>query len=548
MTIAVFHRLLTVDGMRDDPGSGKRHHAFDLREIDELAPAGTPSVYQGDENGGASVQSANGVAERRMAHDGWTIGVSDDAGQARTLLERRTIGAAIAINAPRAERRHRHHHQLWIYLAQHLIAEPKFRQYLDGIVVDSEVSTGEELFGKMQALRPRQIERDAPLVAVHDAEARHLLIHLFENILWPPVNAAPPVRILYRLDLDHVGAEIRQGARANRTGPPHREIDNTHALERKPIRIACLGRRRACGCIIGTGRDGLPLADRGNCSAASWRRAGQSLHGARGKAGLAADGDRYNRSARSFLFVTDEVADAGHRHDRNSSLEPFSKPLLRGALLQLRTKSAFDFFHVLEPVDAKKQRRIIAQVEQPQHLAEGTPLRRCHRGNTQPALLRSIDADGKCRPEAIDADPAHDVPAQGRLKHNVFGDRNARFENRQLAGAAVSIVHAAQHGRRRCYKAPQAGKDAGLEIGCVNRRPFDWPDQLHQSRQRPNGRVGRLKIPVWTLTAKPACFDMNKARIVSLERGKVECRTVRRIDIAAVDQDVAVDDQLRQAQ
>ena len=100
MTVAVFHRLLAVDGMRDDPGSSKRHHAFDLREIDELALAGTPSVDQGDENGGASVQSANGVTERRVAHDGWPIGVSDDARQARALLERRTIGAAIAINAP----------------------------------------------------------------------------------------------------------------------------------------------------------------------------------------------------------------------------------------------------------------------------------------------------------------------------------------------------------------------------------------------------------------------------------------------------------------
>ena len=52
----------------------------------------------------------------------------------------------------------------------------------------------------MQALRPRQIERDAPLVAVLDAEPWHLLIHLFENIIRSPVDAAPPVRILYRLD------------------------------------------------------------------------------------------------------------------------------------------------------------------------------------------------------------------------------------------------------------------------------------------------------------------------------------------------------------
>ena len=85
--------------MRHDPGSGKRHHAFDLREIDEVALAGTPCVNQSDEDGGASVQSAYGVAERRVAHHGWSIGVTNDARQARALLKRRTIGAAVTINA-----------------------------------------------------------------------------------------------------------------------------------------------------------------------------------------------------------------------------------------------------------------------------------------------------------------------------------------------------------------------------------------------------------------------------------------------------------------
>ncbi len=45
--VAVFHRFLAVDRMRDDPGRGERHHAFDLREIDELADTGQSSHGSG---------------------------------------------------------------------------------------------------------------------------------------------------------------------------------------------------------------------------------------------------------------------------------------------------------------------------------------------------------------------------------------------------------------------------------------------------------------------------------------------------------------------
>src|SRR3954466_5522488 len=96
MAIAVFYRLLAIDRMRDDPGSGKRDHAFDLREIDELAVTGQPCMDQGNEDRGAAVQSADSVAERRVAHDRRSINVADDARQARALLQRRAIGAAIA--------------------------------------------------------------------------------------------------------------------------------------------------------------------------------------------------------------------------------------------------------------------------------------------------------------------------------------------------------------------------------------------------------------------------------------------------------------------
>ena len=150
MAIAVFHRRLAVDRMRNDPGRGKRHHAFDLREIDELALAGEFRVDQRGEHRGAAVQSADRIAKRRMAHDRRSIGVTDHARQARALLERRAIGAAVAMHAAGAERRHRHHDELWIELAQHLIAKPELRQHFDGVIVDDESASASSRFARLR--------------------------------------------------------------------------------------------------------------------------------------------------------------------------------------------------------------------------------------------------------------------------------------------------------------------------------------------------------------------------------------------------------------
>ena len=76
--------------------------------------------------------------------------------------------------------------------------------------------------------------------------------------------------------------------------------------------------------------------------------------------------------------------------------------------------------------------------------------------------------------------------------------------------------------------------------------PFDRTNQFYQSGQRANRRVGRLEFRVRTLMAEPARFEMNEAGVFPFERGKIEGRAIRRVDIAAVDQDVAIADQFGQ--
>ena len=117
---------------------------------------------------------------------------------------------------------------------------------------------------------------------------------------------------------------------------------------------------------------------------------------------------------------------------------------------------------------------------------------------------------------------------------------------RRLA-AAAPVLHAAQHRRGRGDETPEAGEDAGLEIRRMHRRSLDRPDQFYQARQRANGRVGRREFRVGPLAAEPARFEMDEAGIALLDRREIERRAIRRIDIAAIEQDVAAADQFRQA-
>ena len=117
---------------------------------------------------------------------------------------------------------------------------------------------------------------------------------------------------------------------------------------------------------------------------------------------------------------------------------------------------------------------------------------------------------------------------------------------RRLA-AAASVLHAAQHRRGRGDEAPEAGEDAGLEVRRVHRRSLDRPDQFYQPGQRANGRVGRREFCIRPLAAEPARLEMDEAGIPLLDRREIERRTIRRIDVAAVEQDVAAADQFRQA-
>ncbi len=291
--------------------------------------------------------------------------------------------------------------------------------------------------------------------------------------------------------------------------------------------------------VVGVRASGS-LTNRRHLAAAPRRRAGQPLRRADGKAALAANFNRHDRAARPRLLIGDQLGNAWHRHQRNSPLQPLREPFGGRLLRELRHEFLLDLFLASQPIDAEKQHGVVAQLDQIEHLAECAPLRRSYGGNAEPAVFGLVDADREGRPEPVDADAAHDVAARERLEHDVFGDRDARLIEAELAGAAIAVVHAAEHAGGGGNKAPQPAENAGLEI----RRPdagrsFRRPDQLDEADEGANGRISRFEAVIGTTGAEPAGLDMDQAGVVLLQRGNVEGRAVRRVDVAAVDQDIA---------
>ena len=125
------------------------------------------------------------------------------------------------------------------------------------------------------------------------------------------------------------------------------------------------------------------------------------------------------------------------------------------------------------------------------------------------------------------------------FEHGVFGDGESGLKDTQRTGTACPILHAAQYRGCRRYEPPETCEYAGLKIRCMRRRSFGRADQLDQSRQGANGRVGCFVFGIGTITPEPAGLEMNQAGIGSLDSSKVEYRTIRRVDIPSVDQDVA---------
>src|SRR6185436_8063069 len=124
----------------------------------------------------------------------------------------------LAIRAVLSEAGDAREHDPAVYFAQYFVvdAEPVF--HVRPVVLDDDVRSLDETEKDLAALRCLEVERNRALVAMQVLEIR-------------PVARAAHVLVARRLDLDHVGAEIRELAHAARTGPHSRQVEHPKAGE-----------------------------------------------------------------------------------------------------------------------------------------------------------------------------------------------------------------------------------------------------------------------------------------------------------------------------
>jgi len=75
------------------------------------------------------------------------------------------------------------------------------------------------------------VDREAPLAAVVRLEIEVRAVAEIEALR--PQHAAPRIAGLARLDLDHVGAEVAEHHRADRTLLPDRPVEDANPFERQ---------------------------------------------------------------------------------------------------------------------------------------------------------------------------------------------------------------------------------------------------------------------------------------------------------------------------
>src|SRR5262249_6479803 len=90
-------------------------------------------------------------------------------------------------------------------------------------VLDDDVALGDQFVRNLEPFRRLEVERNAALVAVHQEKQATLTADERTNM--------PVVVALRRLDLDHVGTDIRQQRRAERPGHDARKVENAYSVE-----------------------------------------------------------------------------------------------------------------------------------------------------------------------------------------------------------------------------------------------------------------------------------------------------------------------------
>ena len=219
--IAVAHQLRQLAGGEVALGAGFQagHHGIHQGHVHPLAPAGELAGVQRHQDADGQVHAAQHVAHGAAHTGGLAARVAGDAHQAAHRLGDDIVSGALGVGPVAAEAGHRRINDARVDLFQLVIAQAQLVHNAGAIVLHHNVRLFDQLLEQLLALRRLQIQGNALLVAVHVG-----IVHagaVFDGAHGPGV-----VPLAGDLDLDDVGAEIRQHHRAVRSGQDPGEVQD----------------------------------------------------------------------------------------------------------------------------------------------------------------------------------------------------------------------------------------------------------------------------------------------------------------------------------
>ena len=202
-------------------------------------------------------------------------------------------------------------------------------------------------------------------------------------------------------------------------------------------------------------------------------------------------------------------------------------------------------FERISREDPLDRRRVLLAVElgQIDQCAEGLPLRRCERGNSDPAVLARIDAARERGREAVDphpprshpsvlcSNPAHLGEAQGGLE-----DALVDVSSAQSGEASVKGAHAADERRRACH-------ELVLVAAREKRRALRSAHPLHDARQCVDDAVVRGEVAIRAGLTEPRERRQHELRLERPELRVADAELVEKARCEALDQNVRSRDQ-----
>ena len=206
-------------------------HRLQQVDVDDLAAA----AVQGDHRGERRGEPRRLVGQRHRRQQRLAVRLAVDRGEpAHRLGDRREPGPP-GVRAVLAEPRDPRDHEPRVAGVQHVGAEPEPLQPPGPEVLDEHGGVGDEAEQDVAVGVVLEVEHDRALAAVGQLEPQALAVALVA-----PRHRAQAVAV-GALDLDHVGAEVGEVARAVRSGDHRRQVEHADVGERERGRHGATG-------------------------------------------------------------------------------------------------------------------------------------------------------------------------------------------------------------------------------------------------------------------------------------------------------------------